>query len=99
MIHDNIIYHDNQSAIRLENNGKQSSVKKTRHINSRYYFITGSIMKQEASVEFCTTLDIIEDYFTKSLQVSQSSSFRNSILGIHEYYIPSYNTFARALLE
>ena len=56
-------------------------------------------MKQEASVEFCTTLDIIEDYFTKSLQVSQSSSFRNSILGIHEYYIPSYNTFARALLE
>ena len=71
MIHDNVIYQDNQSAIRLEKNGKRSSSKRTRHINIRYYFITDRIMKQEASVEFCPTFDMIGDYFTKALQGSQ----------------------------
>ena len=70
MIQDNVIYQDNQSVIRLENNGKRSSSKRMRHINIRYYFITDSIMKQEASVEFCSTFDMIGDYFTKSLQGS-----------------------------
>ena len=52
MIHDNIIYQDNQSKIRLKKNGKQSIRKRTRHINTRYYFITDRIMKQEESMEF-----------------------------------------------
>ena len=45
MIHDNIIYQDKQSAIILENNGRQSISKRTRHINIRYYFITSRIVK------------------------------------------------------
>ena len=67
MIQDNVTYQDNQSAIRLEKNAKQSSSKGTRHINIRYYFITDRIMKQEASMEFCPTFDMIGDYFTKAL--------------------------------
>ena len=66
-IHDNIIYQDNQSSIKLDNNSRRSSSKRTTHINIRYYFVTDRIMKQEASVEFCSTLDTIGDYFTKSL--------------------------------
>ena len=66
MIHDNIIYQENQSAIKLEKNGRQSSSKRKRHIKIRYYFITDRIMKQEADVEFCPTRDMIGDYFTKS---------------------------------
>ena len=50
MTHYNVIYQDNQSAIRLEKNGKQSSSKRTRHINIRYCFITDGIIKQEAFV-------------------------------------------------
>ena len=57
------------------------------------------IMKQEASVEFCTTFDMIGDYFKKALQGSQFRRFRNIILGIHEDDIPSYNASGRALLE
>ena len=68
MIQDNFIYQDNQSAIRLEKNVNQSSSNSTRHINIRYYFITYRIMKQEASVECCPTVDMIWDYFTKALQ-------------------------------
>ena len=66
IIQDNVIYQDNQSAIRLDKNGKQSISKSTRHINIRYYFITDRIMKQEDSMEFCPTFDMIGDYFTKA---------------------------------
>ena len=67
MIHFNIIYQDNQSAIRLDKNGRQSSSKITRHINIRYYFITDRIIKQESSVEFSLIFDMIGDYSTKAL--------------------------------
>ena len=50
-------------------------------------------------MEFCNTLDMIGDYFTKSLHGSQFRRFCNIILGIHEYEIHSYNTSGRALLE
>ena len=56
MIHDNVIYQDNQSTIRIEKNGKQYSIKRIRHINLKYYFITDRIMKQEASVAFSPLL-------------------------------------------
>ena len=56
-------------------------------------------MKQEASVEFFPTFDMIGDYFTKALQGSQFCRFRNIVLGIHEDDIPAYNASGRALLE
>ena len=98
MIHYNVIYQDNQSAIRLDKNSKQSRSKRTRHINIRYYFITDRIMKQEAFVKICPTFDMIGDYFTKLLQGSKFLLFRNIILGIHEDDIPDYNASGRALL-
>ena len=63
-----ILYIKITRAPSLENNGIQSSIKHTRHINIRYYFITDRIMKQEAYVELCPTLNMIGDYFTKALQ-------------------------------
>ena len=99
MIQDNVIYQDNQSAIRLEKNGKRSISKRTRHINIRYYFITDRIMKQEESVEFCPTFDMIGGYFIKTLQGYQFRRFRNIVLGIHEDDISAYNASGRALLE
>ena len=56
-------------------------------------------MKQEPTVELCTTLYMIEYYFTKSLQGYQFRCFCNIIIGIHEDDIPSYNASGRALLE
>ena len=88
MFHNNVIYQDNQSTIKLEKNGRQSSNKSTRHINIRYYFIADSIMKLEASMGFFHTLDIIGDYFTKSLQGYLLCHVCNIILGIHEDDIP-----------
>ena len=98
-IHENFIYQDNQSAIKLENNGRWSSINRKRHINIINYFINDSITKQEASVEFCPTLKMIRDYSTKALQGSQFCWFGNIIIGIHEDEITSYNASGRALLE
>ena len=40
---DIVIQQDNTSTIQLENNGKQSSTKRTRHINIRYFYVTSKI--------------------------------------------------------
>ena len=50
-------------------------------------------------MEFCPTLDMIGNYFTKALQGSQFRRFRNIVLGIHEDDILAYNASGRALLE
>ena len=98
MIHNNVIYHEIQRVIRIEKNGKRFSSKRTRHINIRYYFITDRIIKQEAYVEFCPTLEMIGGYLTKVLQRCQFRQFRNILLGIHEDDIPAYNIPRRDLL-
>ena len=85
-IHGNVIYQDNQSSIKLEKNGIQSSSNRTRHIKTRYYFITDNITNQEEYEEFCPTLDIIRDYFTKELQGSQFRHFLNIICHLYGYH-------------
>jgi hypothetical protein len=76
------MYQDNTSAIQLEQNGKMSSSQRTRHINIRYFFIKDKIEKDEISVVYCPTEDMIADYFTKPLQGSQFTRFRDIIMGI-----------------
>jgi hypothetical protein len=39
-VKENIVYRDNQSTMKLEINGKESSSKRTRHFNIKYFFIT-----------------------------------------------------------
>ncbi len=56
---ENIIYQDNKSAILLEKNGKASSTKRTKHINIRFFFVTDRVKKNEVSVEWCPTEDMI----------------------------------------
>ena len=49
-VSDNLVYEDNQSAVRLEKNGRASSGKRTRHINIRYFFVTDRIQTNEMKV-------------------------------------------------
>ena len=51
-VSDNIVYQDNQSALNLEKNRRESSGKRTRHINIRYFFVTGRIQANEMEVEY-----------------------------------------------
>ena len=48
-----------------------TSGQRTRHINIRYYFITDRIAKNEVTVQYCPTGEMIADYFSKPLQGQQ----------------------------
>ena len=46
---ENLLLQDNKSSILLEQNGRASSGKHTRHINIRYFFITDRVNMKEQS--------------------------------------------------
>jgi hypothetical protein len=81
-IDDNLLYQDNESSIKLENNGRKSSGKRTRHINVRYFFITDRIKCKEIRVAYCPTGDMLADYFTKPLQGALFRRMRDMVLNI-----------------
>jgi hypothetical protein len=79
---DSIIYKDNQSTMKLADNGKASSGKGTRHINIRYFFITDCIARKDVAIQYCPTKDMVADYFTKPLQGELFYKFRDQIMGV-----------------
>ena len=78
---DTTIFQDNTSAILLEKNGMESSSKRTRHINIRYYFIKDCIDKKLLKVKYCPTDDMIGDFPSKPLQGRKFKKQRN-LLGM-----------------
>ena len=89
-VKDNIIHQDNLSTMRLENNGRGSSGKKTRHINIRYYFITDRIKKGDMRVMHCPTDMLVGDFYTKPLQGKQFRIFQNIILNLDKPEVDNY---------
>ncbi len=71
---ENLLLQDNKSLILVEQNGKASSGKRTRHINIRYFFIIDRVNMKEISIGWCPTKKMIADFMTKPLQ---GSHFRN----------------------
>jgi hypothetical protein len=76
------MYQDNQSTMRLAENRKASSGKRTRHINIRYFFITDRIAKKVVAIQYCPTKQRVADYLTKALQGALFYKFRDQILGV-----------------
>jgi hypothetical protein len=70
-----------QDSILLEKNGKASSIKRMKHINIKYFFITEKVSKEEVSVVWCPTGDTIGDYATKPLHGGLFQKFRDQIMG------------------
>lgn len=83
-LRDCIIYQDNQSAIKMETNGRSSAGKRSRHIDIRYFFITDQVKKGYVTIKFCPTDGMIADYFSKPLHGMKFREFRMHILGLHE---------------
>jgi len=80
-IRENLIYQDNQAAILLERNGRASSGKRTKHINTRFFFITDRINDKQVAVDWCPTEDMTGDFWTKPLQGSAFTRMRDLIMG------------------
>ena len=80
VINTNIIYRDNMSSMKLEANGKESSGKRTRHFNIKYFYITDLIRNNDIQIRYCPTQDMIADYMTKPLVGAKFDTFRNRIM-------------------
>lgn len=75
-----IVYRDNTSAMKLEENGKSSSGKRTRHFNIKYFYITDLIQRKQVQIEYCPTDAMIADYMTKPLVGAKFLQFRDLIM-------------------
>ena len=75
-----VIYRDNTSSMKLEENGKASSGKRTRHFNIKYFYITDLIQRNEVKIEYCPTADMVADYMTKPLVGAKFIEFCKHIL-------------------
>jgi Reverse transcriptase (RNA-dependent DNA polymerase) len=79
-VHQNVVFRDNISSMKLEENGKSSSGKRTRHFDVKYFYITDLIERKEVSIEYCPTEEMIADYMTKPLTGSKFYKFKKSIM-------------------
>ena len=80
---EDILMQDNQSCMLLENNGRYSAGKGSKHIDIRYFFVTDRIEKKHIKVKYCPTEEMIADFFTKPLQGALFYKFRDAVLGIN----------------
>ena len=79
-IKDNVIHRDNQSSMKLEENGKMSCGKRTRHFNIKYFYITDLIASKELSIKYCPTDKMLADYMTKPLTGPKFDIFRDYLM-------------------
>ena len=79
-ITNNIIYQDNQSAIKMEKNGRNSCTGNSRHIDIRFFYVKDRVEKGEMNIEYCPTGMMLADYFTKPLQGSLFNKFLDVIM-------------------
>lgn len=80
-VEEKILYQDNQSAIRIETNGKMSSGQKTKHMDNRFFWIKDRLKSEGIRVEYCPTAKMIADFFTKPLQGNLFRILRAVVMG------------------
>ena len=78
----NIVYQDNMSTILLENNGRKSSTKRTKHIEMQYFFIHDQVVQEKVVIQHCPTNHMHADFFTKPLQGMLFYRLRDLIMNI-----------------
>ena len=77
-----ILEQDNKSAIQLERNGVQSSTRRTKHINCRYYYVTDRIKSGDITVVYRPTAGMCSNYHTKGLTGAPFIKHRETLMGI-----------------
>jgi hypothetical protein len=78
-----VIYQDNKSTMLLAKNGTWSRTNRTRHIDVQYSFIADRIAKQEVTIKYCPTSNMMSDLLTKPLQGSVFCKFALYFLTFH----------------
>ena len=76
-----MLYQDNMSSMLLEQNRQQSSTKRMKHMDIRYFYVGDHIQNKTLSLHHCPTDEMLADYFTKPLQDSLFVRLCNHIMG------------------
>jgi hypothetical protein len=82
----NIVYQDNTSSMKLEQNGKASSGKRTRHFDIKLFYVTDLVARDEVNVKYCPTGEMLGDYMTKPLVGAIFKRFRDLIMNLSGIY-------------
>ena len=69
------IFEDNQSVLKMIDNEKFSN--RSKHIDTKFYFVKDFIKQHFISCFYCPTEDNIPDLFTKPLPKSRLDKLRN----------------------
>ena len=72
---------DNESAIKLERNGRASAGQRSRHIDIRHFWITDRLHLDDIHIIHCPTESMLADFLTKPLQGNLFRRFRGVFLG------------------
>ena len=80
-IENNLIYQDNQSAMRMKKNGHNSCTENSRHIHIIYFFVKDRIDKVKMKVKYCPTHLMLADFFTKQLIGKTFRKSKSVIMG------------------
>src|SRR6056300_698769 len=81
---ENILYQDNQSAMKIIKNGRRSSGQKTCHMDIRYLWFKDRLTNKKIKVVYCLTGNMLADFFTKPLQGNLFRKFGDVVMG----YVP-----------
>ena len=80
-IEKNVVYQDNQSAMKMEINGRNSCTGNSRHIDIRYFFTKDRVDKGDFKIEYCPSYKMVADYFSKPRQGRAFKFMRDIIMG------------------
>ena len=97
VLESNIFAQDNQSAIKLEKNGRASAGQKSRHINIRYFFVKDRVKMDRIDIVHCPTEEMLADFFTKPLQGQLFEKFKKVLMG--HAHIDTLRSTTPALVE
>ena len=81
-IKENILYQDNQSTLKLLENGKRSSGKRTRALSIRYFFLHDQAEQGNLKFGYCPTGEMLGDYNTKPLSGMPFKRMRKRLMGM-----------------
>ena len=79
---ENELYQDNQSAIRMEWNGRRSTGPQSRHINIRYFWVKDAADREGINITYSPTYRMLADFMPKPLQGKLFKTFRDVIMGV-----------------
>ena len=76
-----MLFQDNQSAVKIDKNGKKFCTRNYRQIDICYFFSKDRIKSNKISIDYCNTEHMLTDFLIKALQRSVFVKIYDMIMG------------------